>query len=1092
MKSQFVKASILLVLLTVLSAVPAFAKKVTLSWDASPSEVTGYKVYYDTQSDTAFEGIDAIEGDSPIDVGNVLTYTVTGLYDDEDYYFAVTAYDASGNESTYSNIVASSSTSATPTENNAPVLSSIGAKVVSEGATLTFTAAATDADNDNLVYSATNLPGDASFSNGSFSWSPDYTSAGTYSVTITVSDGTDSASETVSITVNDVNRAPVLASIGSQSVSEGSALSFSVSASDSDNDTLTYSASNLPNGASFVSANRYFSWTPGSDAAGSYQVTVTVSDGSASDSETVTITVANVNVAPVLAAVGSQNVSEGSTLSFNLNASDSDNDNLTYSANNLPAGAALSSAGNFSWNPDYTSSGTYSVTFSVSDGSATDSEVVTIVVANVNRIPVLSSIGTQSVAEGSSLSFTISASDADGDNLIYSASGLPDGAVFNSTSHTFSWTPEYADTKNTRIYPVAFTVSDGSATDSETVTINVTNVNRAPVMDTISAQSILANNAFSLSISASDPDSNALTYSVSALPSGATFNAESAVFSWTPSADQAGTYQVVFSVSDGNLSASQTVNMTVTFNNSAPIISGTPDSTIMATYHYAFTPTASDVDSDQLTFSISNKPSWASFDTTSGRLYGSPSEFQTGTYGNIVISVSDGSLATSLAAFSVNVTAYIPVDTDLDGIPDSQDAFPNDSAEWQDTDGDNIGNVADADDDNDGILDQYDSAPLDSSVSDWTVYAVAEEGGYITPDGDSYHAYGSSQSYELMPQAGYYISNLLVNGVSVGAVTAFDLTGISQNYELVAEFEEIPVGLSLDNIHIGLPGVDRVDGGDDSNNYVDGVPKLALDYQFSVVFRATDITADSRIVYLVLDGYKYPMTLTSGTLANGAEYTVETRLGPAYAHNFYFLAEDLSGNEVSRYPEQSDLAGPQVELLDGRNVVAISADVDAYGLDSLAAFADKQVQVYLPERDQYKLADSVAPIATGMGYVIKRATNTSIPDLSSYGEIADEVVEIPVQTGWNLIGNPYGGRVSLADIDVQVGNNVAVPWLNAVDANIVVDGIYSYLGEDWGGTNEFSAASGTTPAQLIPWIGYWVYINPSDSPVTLLIPKPLQ
>ena len=189
-------------------------------------------------------------------------------------------------------------------------------------------------------------------------------------------------------------------------------------------------------------------------------------------------------------------------------------------------------------------------------------------------------------------------------------------------------------------------------------------------------------------------------------------------------------------------------------------------------------------------------------------------------------------------------------------------------------------------------------------------------------------------------------------------------------------------------------------------------------------------------------------------------------------------------------PEQDSFVGPVVELLDGRNVVAISADIDAYGLDSLGAFADKQVQVYLPERGQYKLADSVAPIACGQGYVIKRASNSSIPDLSSFGQVDDEVVAIAVETGWNLIGNPYGGRVSLADIDVQVGNKVAVPWLNAVDDSIVVDGIYSYLGEDWGGTNEYAAASGTTPAQLIPWIGYWVYINPSDSPVTLLIPKP--
>ncbi len=75
---------------------------------------------------------------------------------------------------------------------------------------------------------------------------------------------------------------------------------------------------------------------------------------------------------------------------------------------------------------------------------------------------------------------------------------------------------------------------------------------------------------------------------------------------------------------------------------------------------------------------------------------------------------------------------------------------------------------------------------------------------------------------------------------------------------------------------------------------------------------------------------------------------------------------------------------------------------------------------------------------------------------------------VPVQPGWNLIGNPYGGAVDLADIDVQVGTGIPVPWLNAVAENIVVDGIYSYLGEDWGGTNEFASAASAVPGTIDP------------------------
>jgi PKD repeat protein len=83
------------------------------------------------------------------------------------------------------------------------------------------------------------------------------------------------------------NHAPVLAAIGNKTVTAGSLLSFAVSAADSDNDAVTYSASVLPAGATFNSGT--FSWIP--SQAGTYSVTFTASDGKASDTETITITV---------------------------------------------------------------------------------------------------------------------------------------------------------------------------------------------------------------------------------------------------------------------------------------------------------------------------------------------------------------------------------------------------------------------------------------------------------------------------------------------------------------------------------------------------------------------------------------------------------------------------------------------------------------------------------------------------------------------------------------------------------------------------------------------------------------------------------
>jgi len=91
--------------------------------------------------------------------------------------------------------------------------------------------------------------------------------------------------------------------------------------------------------------------------------------------------------------------------------------------------------------------------------------------------------------------------------------------------------------------------------------------------------------------------------------------------------------------------------------NRAPTISGTPATSVTAGQAYSFQPSASDPDGQALTFSITNIPSWASFNTATGRLSGTPAAGNAGTYGNILISVSDGSASATLPAFTITVQA---------------------------------------------------------------------------------------------------------------------------------------------------------------------------------------------------------------------------------------------------------------------------------------------------------------------------------------------------------------------------------------------------------------------------------------------------
>jgi hypothetical protein len=106
-------------------------------------------------------------------------------------------------------------------------------------------------------------------------------------------------------------------------------------------------------------------------------------------------------------------------------------------------------------------------------------------------------------------------------------------------------------------------------------------------------------------------------------------------------------------------------------SNSAPSITGSPSTAVTTGRAYSFTPSANDPDGDSLSFSISGRPSWASFDDVTGRISGTPDMSAVGTHRNIVISANDGELSSSLPAFSITVNGR-PKSTPGDSTPSYQ------------------------------------------------------------------------------------------------------------------------------------------------------------------------------------------------------------------------------------------------------------------------------------------------------------------------------------------------------------------------------------------------------------------------------------
>ena len=115
---------------------------------------------------------------------------------------------------------------------------------------------------------------------------------------------------------------------------------------------------------------------------------------------------------------------------------------------------------------------------------------------------------------------------------------------------------------------------------------------------------------------------------------------------------------------DGSLATAAFSNLRFgavgTPTNTPPTISGTPATTAHRRAQYAFTPTAADPDGNTLTYGIANRPSWATFNTTTGRLSGTPTSANVGSYGNILITVSDGQASAQLPAFAITVSNTAP------------------------------------------------------------------------------------------------------------------------------------------------------------------------------------------------------------------------------------------------------------------------------------------------------------------------------------------------------------------------------------------------------------------------------------------------
>jgi hypothetical protein len=286
------------------------------------------------------------------------------------------------------------------------------------------------------------------------------------------------------------------------------------------------------------------------------------------------------------------------------------------------------------------------MSFSVTDGGFTVTQPLQVTVNHVNRAPQMEMPTTLTLDENKAWTLKLVYSDPDKEDqgkLTVEVANLPEGAAFDAVSATLTWTPTYEQAGTYK--GIIAKVSDPSGlSDEKSFDLTVNNVNRTPQIQPAENASVKENESVSFTLQATDPDKedqDKLTFSAGSMPAGATLDAQSGAFSWTPAFDQAGAYSITFSVSDGQAKAETVANITVENVNRAPKIEGPAEESGQTGSAVHLTFTGTDPDGDALTYSANGMPAGAALDAQSGAFTWTPGDDQSGDF-TIQVTVSDG------------------------------------------------------------------------------------------------------------------------------------------------------------------------------------------------------------------------------------------------------------------------------------------------------------------------------------------------------------------------------------------------------------------------------------------------------------------
>lgn len=571
--------------------------------------------------------------------------------------------------------------------NVAPTIVSNPITTAKEGMKYTYKTSVIDENGgDQFTYTKVEGPEELVIdeTSGVITWTPTSSQAGSYDVIFSVVDngtpqlGTD---QSFSIVVAESNVAPQITSSTLKAAKEGEAYSDSVIASDANKDTLEFSldADSTPANMS-MDKNGVISWTPGADQSGKHDIRVTVKDDgtpSMSSTKNLSIVVAESNVAPVITSTPVLVANEKVAYTYNVVATDANNDALSYALTTSPDGMAIDQNGKITWIPSDVQAGSQNVVVTVTDKGIPAlpvAQTFSINVAESNVAPVITSTHIETANEGLVYDYTVTATDANGDEPRFKLVNAPTDMKINEVTGKISWTPTNAQVGQQRVDVVAFDEGTPAKESEPSIFfINVAEENVAPVIQSSAPVEATPGVVYKYNFFASDANTisngDSLSFSLatpdnSSLPEGMAIDLENEEISWVPTAAHAEkSYSVILTVKDDGIpsyESSEEFTINVGAYNNPPMITSDPVTIIEAGVPYIYDVIVDELDSDILTFSLEDAPEGMSIDKTSGQIIWDNHPIS-GSY-NVVVVVKDNGVPveSDTQTFSVGVEDLKP------------------------------------------------------------------------------------------------------------------------------------------------------------------------------------------------------------------------------------------------------------------------------------------------------------------------------------------------------------------------------------------------------------------------------------------------